>query len=351
MEGSKEQFKEFISFIRKNCLDKFTNEFFASIENGKIPQKLNFTVEQLEKDKLFEEINELFLDLTKQKAVLLELLPKFTTDISDCLNIVKAIDELFTQYQGYSLKMLAKAFKESKEQLSESFLKRESLNKELEALSYSISHDLRAPLRSIDGFSLALIEDFEEKLDEEGKDYLKRIRDASQKMSDLIDDLLNLSRISKREMLIEPVNLSEISNEIINEFKELEPGRKTDIVINKELIVSGDKLLLRIVLDNLFGNAWKFTKNEYTIIEFGSFSDNHNSNQKVYFIRDNGVGFDMKYTNKLFGTFQKLHNINEFPGSGIGLATVQRIIRKHGGNVWAESEENKGSVFFFTLNT
>ena len=217
---------------------------------------------------------------------------------------------------------------------------------ELEAFSYSVSHDLRAPLRGIDGFSLALLEDYSDVLDEQGKDYLRRVRNGTQKMGNLIDVLLELSRVSRKTLQKKPVALNEIANEILQKMSEREPDRNVHITIANDLVATGDEDLLRIVLENLLGNAWKYTaKNEHAEIELGVKKDNGSS---VFFVRDNGVGFDMRYSDKLFDAFQRLHG-NEFEGSGIGLATVQRCIRRHGGRIWADSEVGKGATFYFTL--
>ena len=223
----------------------------------------------------------------------------------------------------------------------------EAVNRELEAFSYSVSHDLRAPLRSIDGFSLALLEDYSGRLDEQGKDYLQRVRSASQRMSRLIDDLLMLSRVTRREMKHEKIDLSAIASEVAAELKKREPQRKVDFIIQTGLIANGDAELLRIVLENLIGNAWKFTsKNPDARIEFGA---TEHDGEHVYFVRDNGVGFDMAYADKLFVPFQRLHAADEYPGTGIGLATVKRIVLRHGGSVRAYAEPGKGAAFYFTL--
>ena len=221
-------------------------------------------------------------------------------------------------------------------------------NKELEAFAYSVSHDLRAPLRSIDGFSQALLEDYADKLDEQGEGYLQRVRAASQRMGHLIDDLLNLSRVTRREMKLESVNLSILAREITEEVAQTQPDREVEFIITEDLMAQGDISLLRIALENLLGNAWKFTGNQPdTVIEFGA---TQYEGQLTYYIRDNGVGFDMTYMDKLFSPFQRLHTVAEFPGTGIGLATVQRIIHRHGGKIWAEGETGKGATFYFTLS-
>jgi PAS domain S-box-containing protein len=223
----------------------------------------------------------------------------------------------------------------------------EVANKELESFSYSVSHDLRAPLRGIDGFSQALIDDYRDKLDEKGISYLNRIRVASQRMAQLIDDMLGLSRVSRSEMMIQTVNLSEMFTKIVNDFRETQPERKIRFVIKKGLIVQGDGRLLRLVLENLISNSVKFTsKHSGACIKFGV---KKKKGAPVYFISDDGAGFDMNYSQNLFSVFQRLHTANEFPGTGVGLATVQRIIHRHGGRVWAEGEIEKGATFYFTL--
>jgi len=231
----------------------------------------------------------------------------------------------------------------------------EAANKELTAFAYSVSHDLRAPLRSIDGFSLALLEDYHDKLDVTGKDYLQRVRSASQHMGQLIDDLLTLSRTTRSEMRHETVDLSQMAQTIAAELKQGDPERQVAFVIAAGLTANGDARLLRAVLENLLGNAWKFTsKRANARIEFGTLQPSNpgkagQAGETVYFVRDNGAGFDMAYADKLFGPFQRLHRTTEFPGTGIGLATVQRIIHRHGGRVWAEGAEGAGATFYFTL--
>ena len=223
----------------------------------------------------------------------------------------------------------------------------EAFNSELEAFSYSVSHDLRAPLRAIDGFSQILLEDYEDKLDEEGKLYLRRTKIASQRMGHLIDDLLNLSRMTRSEMRRESVDLSALVGAVIEYLRGTWPEHDVDIVIEEGLVANGDENLLRVALENLLGNAWKFTRDQPDPrIEFGMLE---HEDGPAYFVRDNGVGFDMAYADKLFGAFQRLHSTGDFEGTGIGLATVQRIIRRHGGQVWAEGEIGKGATFFFTL--
>jgi PAS domain S-box-containing protein len=221
-------------------------------------------------------------------------------------------------------------------------------NKELESFSYSVSHDLRAPLRSMDGFSQALLEDYKDKLDEQGVDYLSRVRAASQKMAALIDDLLSLARVSRAPVRQASVDLAAIARSVAEDLRAATPGRTVDISIARDLTTKGDPALLRIVLENLMRNAWKFTSTRPRAkIEVGSVVVDGSAS---FFVRDDGVGFDMTYRDKLFNAFQRLHRSDEFPGSGIGLATVARIIHRHGGRVWAEGEVGRGATFYFTLS-
>jgi PAS domain S-box-containing protein len=224
----------------------------------------------------------------------------------------------------------------------------EVANRELEAFSYSVSHDLRGPLRSIDGFSKMLLEDCGDQLDATGIGYLKRVRAAAQRMGQLIDDLLKLSRVTRSELRREVVNLSGLAESIVSELRQREPDRAADVVIAAGVMTVGDAVLLRVVLQNLLENAWKFSRRrERAHIEFGVQECDAGP---AYFVRDNGVGFDMAHAAKLFGAFQRLHSTAEFEGTGIGLATVQRVIRRHHGRVWAESTPDMGATFFFTLS-
>ncbi len=225
----------------------------------------------------------------------------------------------------------------------------EAANKEMEAFTYSVSHDLRAPLRLIDGFSLALLEDYQDKLDEEGKSYLGFVRESAQRMAQLIDDLLRLSRIGRAEMHFEMVDLSALAETVINEFRQQNPERRVDVTIQPGLTACGDTDLLRVVLENLLGNAWKYTsRTPNACIEFGV---TQQDGERVYFVKDNGAGFDMAYADRLFSPFQRLHTEAEFPGTGIGLSIVRRVIARHGGRVWGIGEVGKGATFYFTLPT
>jgi light-regulated signal transduction histidine kinase (bacteriophytochrome) len=223
----------------------------------------------------------------------------------------------------------------------------EVLNRELEAFSYSVSHDLRAPLRSIDGFSQALLEDYHDKLDDEGKQHLARVRAASQRMAQLIDDLLGLSRVTRAQLHVTDVDLSAVATACAEDLRDAFPDREIQLVIASGLKARGDARLLRIVFDNLLGNAFKFTaRRPRARIEIGVQVDDDGP---AYFVKDDGVGFDSQYGDKLFGAFQRLHDARDFAGTGIGLATVQRIVRRHGGRIWATSEVDHGAIFRFTL--
>jgi len=240
------------------------------------------------------------------------------------------------------------ALKESEKQLNSRNIELANANRELEAFSYSVSHDLRAPLRSVDGFSLALLEDSAEFLNVEARGYLDRIRAAVQKMGKLIDDLLNLSRITRSGLHPQTVNLSQMALEIAENLQAENSNRQVEFIIQDQITALADPDLMHVVLENLFGNAWKYTSKHKTArIEFGT---TMTPDQKtVFFVRDDGAGFNMDYAKKLFGAFQRLHTDAEFPGTGVGLATVQRVIHRHGGTIWAEGAVEKGSTFYFSL--
>ena len=224
----------------------------------------------------------------------------------------------------------------------------EAVNAELEAFSYSVSHDLRAPLRGIDGFSSALLDDYRDALDETGKDFLNRIRAATQRMGSMIDSLLSLSRLTRKEINRSTVDLSSLAHEVASELESCEPARTVHWNLARGVSDSADALLMRNVFQNLLGNAWKYTRNRSdAVIEFGALDG---SGQRTYFVRDNGAGFDARYAAKLFGAFQRLHGQDEFEGIGIGLATVKRIIQRMGGRVWAEGCVGEGATFYFTLS-
>jgi light-regulated signal transduction histidine kinase (bacteriophytochrome) len=222
----------------------------------------------------------------------------------------------------------------------------EGINKELEAFCYSVSHDLRAPLRTIRGFSEVLLDQYKAQLDARGQDYLRRTSDAGLQMDKLIEDLLKLSRVARGEIQHQQINLSGIAQQIAEELTKTEPTRTVEFAIAPNVSANGDERLLRLVMDNLLRNAWKFTgKKPQARIEFGR----ENGDTSPFFVRDNGVGFDMTYAGKLFGVFQRLHSVSDFSGSGVGLAIVQRVVNRHGGRVWADAKVNSGATFFFTL--
>ena len=222
----------------------------------------------------------------------------------------------------------------------------QAVNEELTSFSYSVSHDLRAPLRAIDGFSLALMEDYGEQLDAVAIDYLQRVRGGAQRMGILIDDMLHLSRVNRSELSMHEVDLSKIAESVLEELRAGEPDRKVELTLGHDMWAQGDPRMLRAMLDNLLGNAWKFTSREaISLITFKRRTDN----PQMFYISDNGVGFDMRHADKLFGAFQRLHRISDFPGTGIGLATVQRIVHRHGGRIWAEAREGEGATFYFLL--
>jgi light-regulated signal transduction histidine kinase (bacteriophytochrome) len=275
---------------------------------------------------------------------------EFVSQIANHLGVALKHAELMAELQGEVLErqQAEQAVQALNQGLQRAILELKVVNKELEAFSYSVSHDLRAPLRSIDGFSQALLEDCQEQLDATGQDYLRRIRAATQRMGHLIDDLLNLSRVTRSDMHVESVDLSRLANNLCTELKESQPTRQVEFIIQTGLTAQGDVRLLQLLLENLLNNAWKFTsKHTLARIEFGA--NNSESNIPTYFVRDDGAGFDMAYSGKLFAPFQRLHSIHEFPGNGIGLATVQRIVHRHGGSVRAEADLDRGATFYFTL--
>lgn len=223
----------------------------------------------------------------------------------------------------------------------------ESANRELEAFGYSVSHDLRAPLRHISGFCEMLAEQFGDVLGDEGMALLGKIRDSGRQMTHLIDDLLELSIVSREEMECRKIDMTGLCNGIAHELVESEPGRDATFLIAPGMAAWGDRRLLRIVLQNLLGNAWKYTsRKERASIEVGMAEDD---GETVYYVRDDGAGFDMDFADKMFAAFQRLHSSSEFPGTGIGLATVQRIVSRHGGRVWAKGWPGKGATFYFSL--
>jgi light-regulated signal transduction histidine kinase (bacteriophytochrome) len=241
----------------------------------------------------------------------------------------------------------ARAAREMAEERAKLVAELKAKNEELESFSYSVAHDLRAPLRSIDGFGLALLEDYAEKLDDDGKQYLAYVRESAQQMSQLIDDMLALARVTRGEFERVAVDLTRIARSVGAALARGAPQRQVDFFVADGLTAEGDARLLTIAFENLLGNAWKYTGNrERAFIEVGVLE----ADAGTFFVRDNGAGFDMAYADKLFGMFQRLHARTEFEGTGIGLATVARVICRHGGKIWADAAVGKGATFFFTLD-
>jgi signal transduction histidine kinase len=260
--------------------------------------------------------------------------------------LIEAFNGMLSQIQERDA-----ALQQSRDQLEQRVQERTkelaTINKELESFSYSVSHDLRAPLRSIDGFSQALLEDYADKLDSIAQDQLHRVRRAAQHMATLIDNMLNLSRVTRSAIRRESLDLSAIAKSVAAELQEAEPGRQVEFVIENDLTATGDSQLLRAAIENLLRNSWKYTSGHVSArIEFGKSKQN---GKCPFFVRDDGAGFDPRYADRLFGVFQRLHSAAEFPGTGVGLATVQRIIHRHGGEIWAEGAVEKGATFYFTL--
>jgi len=262
-----------------------------------------------------------------------------------------AVDYIVKPYEPAILISKVKVFLElhaRKEELRRRRRQLAEVNRELEAFTYSVSHDLRAPLRAIEGFSRALMEDCPQKLDDREREYLERISGEAGRMSSLIDGLLTLSRATRAEMGNEPVDLGRVARGIVDRLEEADPDRAVDVRVADDLVAEGDPVLLGQALENLLSNAWKFSAGQAEArIEVGA---EEQGDKRVYFVRDNGAGFDMKYADELFVPFQRLHSDEEFSGSGVGLSTVQRIVKRHGGRVWAESRPGEGSTFFFTLD-
>jgi len=331
--------------------------------NPQMAEMLGYTVEEMAGKSTFDVIDPGAIGVLKEKLEErkkgvkgrydLALLKKNGERIDVLVSATPTIDEL-GEYVGAVASVTditeRKRAEDVVQQLNKSLAEQTGyladMNKELEAFCYSVSHDLRAPLRSIDGFSNILVEDYAKTLDDKGKDYLRRVRSNCQRMGELIDDLLDLSRVTRDEMKWERVNLSRIAKDTLDELRKLNPERKIEITIEGDAVIHGDARLYQILLSNLLDNAWKFTeKQPNPKIEFGVTAI---SGEEVYFVRDNGAGFDMKYASKLFTPFQRLHSSDEFAGTGIGLATAQRIVHRHGGRIWAESAPDKGATFYFT---
>jgi len=261
--------------------------------------------------------------------------------------LVDAFNEMLAQIERRDRDLMA-ARDELETRVEQRTAELAAANKELESFSYSVSHDLRAPLRSIDGFSLAVMEDYGDKLDAEARGYFERIRAATKRMGLLIDDMLNLARVARADMQRERVDLSAMARAVEAELRRSDGARRVECVIGSGLETVGDPRLLRVVMDNLLRNAWKYTsKHPSARIEFGQ--EQMNGSKPVFFVKDDGAGFDPAYASKLFGAFERLHVAAEFPGTGVGLATVQRILQRHGGSIWAEAQVEKGATFYFVV--
>jgi light-regulated signal transduction histidine kinase (bacteriophytochrome) len=276
-------------------------------------------------------------------AVLLMMISRRRRRRADAAN-----HKLTTAIQDITkLERAEEALRRQSAELARSNAELTAANNELEAFSYSVSHDLRAPLRSLDGFCQALLEDCADKLDLAGQDHLHRVRLAAQRMSVLIDEMLNLSRVTRSAMRREKLDLTAVAKSIARELQQTEPGRQVEFVIENDLNAVGDSQLLQAAMENLLSNSWKCTSAHPSArIEFGKSQLNGRCS---FFVRDDGAGFDPRYADRLFGVFQRLHTATEFPGTGIGLAIVQRIIHRHGGEIWAEGAIEKGATFYFTL--
>jgi signal transduction histidine kinase len=247
------------------------------------------------------------------------------------------------------LKELQKSHDELEQRVQERTRELLAANRELEVFSYSVSHDLRGPLDTLNGFAYLLLKQYGPKLDDQAREFIEHIRSSARRMTELIDDLLNLSRVTTSAMRTDNVDLAAMARATMDELCRTEPDRKVDFIAPEHGAAVGDRHLLRIVIENLLRNAWKYTSHHPSArIEFGRYED---AGRTLYFVRDDGSGFDAKSANRLFKPFQRLHSTDEFPGNGIGLATVKRIIQRHGGEVWAEGEVEKGSSFYFTLGT
>jgi signal transduction histidine kinase len=253
-----------------------------------------------------------------------------------------------SQRRQYAETLLRKMNLELEDHVNQRTAELQASIKELESFSYSVSHDLRSPLRGINGFSRLLLQDYGERLDEQGREYLNRICAATLRMSELIDGMIDLAQLTREPIHMAEVDLSRLAETISGELHAAEPERRVEFTAAPDIRARGDERLLRVAMHNLIANAWKFTaRQEVAHIEFGV---RRTGNDLAYFVRDDGAGFDMRYADKLFGAFQRLHGIKEYAGTGIGLATVHRIVQRHGGLVWAEGEVDKGATFYFTLS-
>ena len=277
-----------------------------------------------------------------EEAQIAQLQPFTTT----CAALIDAYHN--SQRRRHAESMLRRLNLELEDHVNQRTTELQASIRELESFSYSVSHDLRSPLRGINGFSSLLLQDYGERLDEQGREYLRRICSATLRMSELIDGMIDLAQLTREPIHLAEINLSRIAESIAKELHAAEPERRVEFTAEPDVQVRGDERLLRVVLHNLLSNAWKFTaRKNVAHIEFGV---RQKGSSTVYFVSDDGAGFDMRYADKLFGAFQRLHGVKDFAGTGIGLATVHRIVQRHGGLVWAEGEIDKGATFFFTLS-
>lgn len=308
-------------------------EFAARLRRDNLDEKL--TLERPTRSPHhMDEFDDILQGFTRMQGNLAQAMHTLAQDIDKLARAEKEIQQLNMDLE---------------QRVEERTAQLEAVNQELESFSYSVSHDLRAPLRSIDGFSQALLEDYGDRLDHEGVDHLRRVRRAAQRMGSLIDDILRLARVTRTDMTPRAIDLSALAHEVIEDLHKHKWSARAKPVVQPGLMTYGDAALVRVVLENLIDNAWKYSsKAPVSKIEIGSTRQN---GLQVFFVRDNGVGFDMAFVSKLFGAFQRLHTEQEFPGTGIGLTTVQRIVHRHGGRVWAESAPGAGATFYFTFGT
>ncbi len=339
----------FINSAGANVVGKPQEEIVGKDDTEIFPYEIGLAIMQNEREIIASGDNQTYEDIVSERGELRTFLTVKTlcrNERGEAIGVVGIGRDITERKQAEE--QIKELNQNLERRVEERTAQLEAANKELEAFSYSVSHDLRAPLRTIDGFSLALLERYDSQLDDKGKHYLQRVRTASQRMGELIDDLLNLSRVTRSQMEYQTVDLSRMVEAIAQNLSHTQPERQVEFIIAPNVVTQGDSRLLKVVFENLLNNAWKFTsKKLYSKIEFGTFLQPDGTT--VYFVSDNGAGFDMAYADKLFGAFQRLHTVDEFPGTGIGLATVKRIIHRHGGQLWAESAVEQGATFYFTL--
>jgi signal transduction histidine kinase len=356
---TKDKFLEKIKSMYNNILNQFNDKFYDEIHEKDFGSDTYMVRNLLYQDPYYNK-NMLgsIVYLESGLNVVLSIKMKTINDKSLYKSLIySSVIAIFFIIAGlpgliYMLTLYGKWIKAENE-LKSHTKNLEIANNELESFSYSVSHDLRAPLRVIDGFSLAIIEDYKDKLDDVGKEYLERIRYNTIRMGQLIDDLLKLSRVTRYNLDKTEIDLSKISRDMTERLKKQKPERNVNFNIQSGLYAYGDYNLIKIVMENLIGNAWKFTrKQSHAIIEIGRLNHNEeedDEDRQIFYIKDNGVGFDSDHAQRLFGAFQRFHEKEDFEGSGIGLATVKRIISRHNGKIWAESRKGNGATFYFEL--